>query len=216
MQRLGYYLSGFLPLEIRMARWVFALVLAFVPAATFAGEFNPTLSIGDAAPAWSHLPGVEGKRHSLSDLKDKRLVVVVFTCKSCPVAVDYEDRISDLARRHAPDLAVVAICVSQAEEDSFDNLKNAAKEKKFPFPVLSDPSQKIGRDYGASGTPEFFLLSPERKVIYMGAMDDNSNSADVKEHYLEAAVEAALAGKAPAIQETYAHGCRIRYARQRK
>jgi hypothetical protein len=47
-------------------------------------------------------------------------------------------------------------------------------------------------------------------------MDDNSSPAEVKARYLESAVAAALAGKAPPTPETYAHGCRIRYARQRK
>jgi peroxiredoxin len=203
--------------EKSMARWLLGLVLILelATAAATGGEFNSTLGIGDAAPAWSNLPGVDGKRHSLADLKDKRLVLVVFTCKSCPVAVDYEDRISEFARRHAPDVAVVAICVSQAEEDNFEVLKEHAGEKKFPFVYLADPSQKIGRAYGASGTPEFFLLSPDRKVAYMGAMDDHSEPSQVKTRYLEAAVEAALAGKTPEVQETYAHGCRIRYARQR-
>jgi peroxiredoxin len=200
----------------KMARWIFAIALALAPAAALAGEFNPTLSIGDAAPAWKDLKGVDGKQHSLADLKDERFVVVVFTCKSCPVAVDYEDRIAEFARRRAENVAVVAICVSQADEDGFESLKENAQEKKFPFAYLVDPTQKIGREYGASGTPEFFLLSPERKILYMGAMDDNSNPADVQHRYLEDAVAAALDGKAPPTHETYAHGCRIRYARQRR
>ena len=59
-------------------------ILAFGLFASFAtaGEYNPTLNIGDAAPAWHELPGVDGKKHSLDDLKDKKLVVVVFTCNS--------------------------------------------------------------------------------------------------------------------------------------
>jgi peroxiredoxin len=190
--------------------------MTLAPAWSLAGEFNPTLNIGDAAPAWSELPGVDGKQHSLSDLNEKRLVAVVFTCLSCPVAVDYEERIAAFAKRYERDVAVVAICVSQAEEDNFESLKEGAEEKKFPFVYLADPSQKIGRAYGASGTPEFFLLSPDRNIVYMGAMDDNSEPAQVKTRYLESAVEAVLAGKTPSAQETYAHGCRIRYARERK
>ncbi|MCA9220050.1 MAG: redoxin family protein, partial [Planctomycetales bacterium] len=59
-----------------------------------AGEFNPDINIGDPAPVYRELPGTDGKQHSLSDLKDKRVVVVAFTCNSCPYAVDYEDRLN--------------------------------------------------------------------------------------------------------------------------
>src|SRR5690606_8194054 len=72
---------------------------AFSSAVT-AGEYNKVLSIGDAAPAWSDLPGTDGKLHSLADLAEKPVVVVVFTCISCPTAADYEDRIQALAQTY--------------------------------------------------------------------------------------------------------------------
>jgi peroxiredoxin len=192
----------------------FLIVLATSTA--LAGEYNQVLNIGDPAPAWSDLPGTDGKRYALADFKDKKLLVVVFTCNSCPVAVDYEDRIIAFARRHAENVGVVAINVSRAEEDSLEAMQQRAELKKFPYPYLADASQSIGRAYGAGSTPEFFVLSPDRKVVYMGAMDDSSNAAQAKVNHLEAAVAAALSGKQPETKETYAHGCRIRYARQRK
>ncbi|MGE3316479.1 MAG: redoxin domain-containing protein, partial [Planctomycetaceae bacterium] len=94
-------------------------------------------------------------------------------------------------------------------------MKEKAEKKKFPFIYLFDESQKIARDFGAVGTPEFFVLSPERKIVYMGAMDDNSDAAQVKTNYVEEAVAAALAGKEPEKKETFFRGCRIRYARKR-
>ena len=73
----------------------FAAVLLLTSAAR-AGEFNSVLKIGDDAPAWVDLPGIDEKKHSLADLKGKAVVVVVFTCNSCPVAELYEDRIMAL------------------------------------------------------------------------------------------------------------------------
>lgn len=187
-----------------------------VATSLLAGEHNPKMNIGDAAPAWKNLPGTDDKQHSLDDLKDKKVVVVVFTCNSCPVAVDYEDRIIAFAKKHAEDTAVVAINVNRVPEDRMDKMKERAKTKSFPFTYLFDESQKIARDYGAGGTPEFFVLSPDRKIVYMGAMDDSSDVSAKKVDYLEPAVQAALAGKKPEIAETFANGCRIRYARERK
>src|SRR5438876_9320043 len=103
---------------ISAALWALAL-----PAA--AGEYNQRLNVGDPAPAWPSLPGVDGNKHALADLRDKAAVVLVFTCNSCPVAVDYEDRIIAFVRKHAgPDgkVAVVAVNVNTIEADRRDKM----------------------------------------------------------------------------------------------
>lgn len=184
-----------------------------------AGEFNDKLKIGDPAPAWEGLPGVDGKKHALADLKDKDVVVVVFTCNSCPIAVIYEDRIIDLAKKHAGPqgkVAVVAINVNTIEEDRLPGMKERAKEKGFNFPYLYDETQKIAKDYGANYTPEFFVLNKERKVVYMGAMDNKTNPTEATINYLEPAVQAALKGAKAKPEETLARGCRIRFNKPKR
>ncbi|MEX0867758.1 MAG: thioredoxin family protein [Pirellulales bacterium] len=192
-----------------------ALLLAATPVA--AGKYNPKLDIGDVASAWTNLPGVDGKPHSLADLKHKDLVVLVFTCNSCDVAAEYEDRILDFARRYcgAEDrVALVAINVNLSEADSLPNMKQRAEDKEFPFPYLFDETQQIAREYGAVFTPEFFVLDKDRRIAYMGGMDDASNAKLVKHRYLVAAVEALLAGKQPTVEETPAIGCTVKYSRR--
>ncbi len=199
----------------------FYVVFAAFCLPTDAGEFNEVLSIGDKAPAWENLPGTDGKSHSLAELKDKQVVVLAFTCVSCPTAVDYEQRINALAKQHSgPDgkVAVVAVCVNRVEADRLPQLTARAKEKEFAFLYLSDESQKIAKDYGALFTPEFFVLNKDRKIVYMGAMDDSSNPAMVQQKYVSSAITAALTGDAekPTVTETIARGCRIRFVRDRK
>jgi hypothetical protein len=143
---------------------------------------------------------------------------VVFTCNSCPVATDYEDRIIAFSKKAAgPDskVALVAINVNTVAEDRLPKMKGRAAAKGFDFPYLYDDTQKIGKVFGAAFTPEFFVLNRQRQVVYMGGMDDSSQAADVKHNYLAPAVEAALAGKQPATTEAPAIGCRVRYARER-
>ncbi|BBO35758.1 redoxin domain-containing protein [Lacipirellula parvula] len=185
-----------------------------------AGEFNPTLSIGDAAPAWEKLPGVDGEEHSLADLDPKLPVIVVFICNSCDVAADYEDRIIAFAEKHQDDAAVVAICASAKPADALPRLRERAEAKKFPFIYLHDKSQQIGQAYGANYTPEFFLLSAgkpdERRIVYMGAMDDSTYADQVKANYLEPALAALQTGKEPTTKETAPRGCRIKYPRKRE
>lgn len=198
-----------------MLRFCTILVFISISSLAFAGEYNPKLSIGDAAPAWKDLPGTDGKKHSLADLKDQKVVVVVFTCNSCPIATAYEDRIIAFAKKHAGQIALVAINVNRVPEDNLAKMKQRADEKKFSFPYLFDESQKIAKDFGATLTPEFFVLDSNRKIAYMGGMDDNSYPDKVTANYLEPAVEAVLDGKKPATAETIARGCRIRFARER-
>lgn len=199
-----------------MRRATCALILTLLAGVAAGGEFNQVLSVGDDAPTWTELPGVDGQAHASADLPEEKLVLVVFTCNSCPVAVKYEQRISDFARAHADDVAVVAINVNRVPEDSLPRMKERAEREKFPFTYIYDESQRIAKDFGATGTPEFFLLGKDRKVAYLGGMDDHEDPAQVTKHYLEDALAAVLAGNAPAVAETYAQGCRIRFVRERK
>lgn len=182
-----------------------------------AGEFNQVLSIGDAAPAWKDLPGTDGKPHSLADLTKADVVVVVFTCVSCPTATDYEDRIDALTKKYADgSVVVVPICVNRIEADKLPALTRRVEEKKFAFHYLYDQSQKIAKDYGAILTPEFFVLGKDRKLVYMGAMDDSTDAAGVKVRYVEDAIAAVKKGEKPAVAETVGRGCLVRWARERR
>jgi peroxiredoxin len=167
------------------------LSLVLLTSTGFAGKYNPTLSIGDQSPTWTKLPGTDGKQHSFDDLKDKDVLVVFFTCNSCEYAIDYEDRIIATAK------------------------KAKAEKKQFPFAYLFDETQKIAKDFGGSTTPEFFVINQERKIVYMGSLDDNPDAAKAKENYVHKAIAAALEGKAPATTETVPIGCLIRYDRRR-
>ena len=182
-----------------------------------AGEFNKVLSIGDTAPAWVDLEGTDGKKHSLADLKGKDVVVVIFTCNSCPIATDYEPRILEFAKAQAtPEskVAIVAINVNTIKEDQLPEMTKRAVKKKYPFPYLYDPSQEIAKKFGAMYTPEFFVLNAERKIVYLGAMDEKDPPAEPGKSFLEFAVTATLDSKKPAIGETLARGCRIRLNRK--
>ena len=194
-----------------------ALVTVLAVSMTaFCGEFNRKLSVGDAAPAWKDLAGTDGKKHSLSDFADLPAVLVIFTCNTCPTANDYEDRIEAVKKKYAGKLGVVAINVNAIVGDRLPAMTERAESQKYTYPYLTDPSQKIAKAYGAEYTPEFFVLDKARKVVYMGAMDDRSKASDVKENYLDPAIDAALAGKSAAKGEVIARGCRIRWARESK
>jgi peroxiredoxin len=181
-----------------------------------ADHFNKKVKIGDKAPDFSGIPALapNGEQTSLTlgDIKED-LVVVVFLANHCPAVLAADDRIIEFTADYKDKpVKVVAVAVSSADEDKLPGIKNHAKEKKINYTYGYDESQAIGKAYGASNTPHFFVLDKERNIRYIGAMDDNvMNETKVTKHYLRDAVDSLLAGKAPAVEETRPAGCGIGY-----
>ncbi len=197
----------------RAKNMIIAVAAAAIAALAAGGCYaDNKLKIGDAAPAWSDLPGTDNQKHSLADYKDAKLLVLVFTCNHCPVARAYEDRLIALERDFGSKGAkVVAVNVNNNAADRLEAMKKRAAEKGFNFPYLYDASQKVGRDYGATVTPHVFVLDENRKIAYVGAVDDKQDAEKVKTHYLRDALDALLAGKSPPQAVTRQFGCGIRY-----
>jgi peroxiredoxin len=173
------------------------------------------LEIGQHAPDFS-LPGVDGKDHSLGSFKDKKVIVVMFTCNHCPYVQAYEDRLIAIQRDYAAKgVQLVAINANDSAgypEDGFDNMVRRAKKKEFNFPYLRDEGQRVARSYGAEYTPEVFVLNAKQEVRYIGRVDDNWQHPDkVRSHDLRAAIDAVLAHKKVANPVTHAIGCTIKW-----
>jgi hypothetical protein len=109
---------------------------------------------------------------------------------------------------------VVAINCNNIKGDGLDDMKKRAEEKKFNFPYLHDSSQKSGRDYDATTTPHVFVLDANRKLVYVGAIDDSMNADKVKTSHLREALDALLAGKEPPKAVTQQFGCSIKYEKK--
>jgi peroxiredoxin len=186
--------------------------VVLLEAVGFAADFNKEVDIGDKAPDFTDLEGTDGKRHSLSDFAEARLVVVAFTCNTCPMAKSYEQRFIDFVRESQDrDVTFVAINCNTGPADRLPAMKERADERGFNFPYLHDAAQDVGRAYGATVTPHLFVLDKDRRIAYMGAFDDKQDPTRAKRHYVRDAVEALLAGREPEITETRQFGCAIEY-----
>jgi peroxiredoxin len=180
----------------------------------FTSDVPTPYKIGDKATDFK-LKSVDGKMYGMSDYKDAKGFIVVFTCNHCPFAVKYEDRINALAKKYKSKgyvlLAINPNDPAAEPADSYELMKVRAKVKGFAFPYLFDEGQKIYPQYGATKTPHVFLLDKNRIVKYIGAIDDNVDSSnDVKEKYLENAIAALESGKNPSPETTKAIGCSIK------
>lgn len=173
--------------------------------------------VGDVATDFS-LKNVDGKMVSLSDYKDAKGFIVIFTCNTCPYAVASEDRIIALDKEFkGKGYPVIAINPNNPEvqsADTFEKMQTKASEKGFTFPYLYDESHSLYATYGAKKTPHVYLLNKEKGqlvVKYIGAIDDNvRNAAGVKERFLANAIYELLAGKEISVKETKAIGCSVK------
>jgi len=173
------------------------------------------VEIGQRAPDFS-LPGVDGKDYTLNSFKDKKVIVVLFTCNHCPYAQAYEDRLVNIQRDFdAKGAQFVAINPNDSAgypEDGFENMVKRAKKKQFNFPYLRDEAQRVARAYGAEYTPEVFVLNAKHEVRYIGRVDDNWQHPDkARTHDLRDAIAAVLAHKKVANPVTHAIGCTIKW-----
>jgi len=189
-----------------------ALLLGAVRA-TQAQNINDKIEIGQKAPGFKNLPGVDGRTHSLSDFtKGAKCTVVVITCNHCPVAVAYEDRIIDFVKDYASKgVKLVAVNVNNLQADKLPAMKVRARDKSFNFPYLYDSSQAIGRELGAGVTPEFFVIDAAGKIVFTGGMDDSMNPDKVTKQHLRDAVDAVLAGKPVPVAKVERRGCSVKY-----
>ena len=179
--------------------------------------------IGDAATDFSlkntanNVKGIDQKV-SLSDYKNVKGFIVIFTCNHCPYSKDYEDRIINIHRTYAlRGYPVVAINPNDEErvpEDSYSNMKVRAREKGFPFAYLHDSTQEIAKAYGATKTPHVYLVQKKNEqniVRYIGAIDDNRDEDSVGENYLCNAIDDLLKGELPSKSSAKAFGCTIKW-----
>lgn len=176
---------------------------------------NDKLKIDSRSPDFS-LPAVDGKFYNLSSFDDKKILIVIFSCNHCPYVQAYEDRIIQIQKDFEKDnMQIVAINSnddSKYPDDSFEEMKKRAADKKFNFPYLRDETQEVAKAYGATHTPQIFLFDANRKLKYEGKIDDNwQEPRKVKSAYLKDAITEVLNGKEVSVPETFSIGCTIKW-----
>jgi len=198
------------------------------PAAAAEGPTVPTLAIGAVAPDFD-LPGVDGKRYTLSSFAPAKVLVFVFTANHCPTAQAYEERIerlhADFAGRGvqlvlvSPNDPLALRLDEQGYSDLGDTLadmKIRAKDRGFAFPYLYDgETEAMSRRYGPVATPHVFVFDAARHLRFVGRVDDGENPAKVTTHDARNAIEAVLAGKPVPVETTKVFGCSVKWSDKR-
>jgi thiol-disulfide isomerase/thioredoxin len=204
------------------------LVLPALPALAAEGQSVPTLAIGARAPDFD-LPGVDGKRYTLASFAGARVLVFVFTANHCPTAQAYEERIEKLHADYAG-RGVQLVLVSPNDPlalrldeqgysdlgDSLEDMMVRAKDRGWTFPYLYDgETEAMSRRYGPVATPHVFVFDAERRLRFVGRVDDGEDPAKVTTHDARNAIDAVLAGKAVPVETTKVFGCSVKWADKR-
>lgn len=174
-----------------------------------------TLEIGQQAPDF-RLKGTDGRVRALEDFASSPLLVVCFTCNHCPYVVGNESREKAFVNAYAPrGVAYVAINSNDTKDyptDNFEAMRERAAVLGFSWPYLHDETQEIAARYGAIKTPHFFLFDRERRLRYVGRMDNSPRDISKAEtHELADAVDALLAERPVAAPVTEAVGCTVKW-----
>ena len=150
------------------------------------------------------LRGVDGKRHSVASARGPSGLVVMFICNHCPYVKRSLERIlsdsRELAKQGIGAIAVMPNDPVDYPEDSFDNMKRIAAEKRFPFPYVIDETQDVARAYGVVCTPEFYGYNGALELRYHGRIDELA----------AAMVQVANTGTAPGEQRPSV-GCTVKW-----
>lgn len=183
---------------------------------------HAAVKVGEPAPDFT-LTDTLGKEHSLSDFAGKH-VILEWTNHQCPFVVKhYKDgHMQALQKELVDDGAVWLQIVSSAEGKQGyvtpEQGEAIRKEKKMhSTAMLLDASGKVGRTYGARTTPHMFMVGPDGKLLYQGAIDSEKSARgkDISdaENYIKSAYESAKAGKPIEKTTTTPYGCGIKYQR---
>ncbi len=172
------------------------------------------LELGTEAPEFS-LPDPDGERHSLRS--DASASLVMFICNHCPFVKHVADELAaigrDYAARNVDIVAINSNDVAAYPADGPDAMRQEAVQRGYTFPYVLDEDQSVAKVFRAACTPDFFLFDAERRLAYRGQLDDSrpSNDVPVSGADLRAALDAVLAGSAPAPRQTPSIGCNIKW-----
>ena len=168
------------------------------------------LPLGDV-----QMEGVSGRNLTLDGVKGEKGLLVIFSCNTCPWVVKWEDRYPVVQKMaEASDIGMILLNPNEDYRDKGDGMQDMilyAEKAGYTLPYVLDKNHRMADAFGASRTPHVYLFDSEDKLVYVGAIDDNANSAaDVEEFYIKDAIEQLSAGQPITTASTKSIGCTIK------
>ncbi len=198
-----------------LAAGTLVLMLAAAAGDSRSAEPNPPPQPGGFAKSINKeilLPTTRGEKIGLSKEPTVRCHVVCFLGTECPLARLYGTRLASMAREFQPQ-GVAFLGINSNRQDSMVEMKAFQDSHQISFPLAKDHDGTVAAQFGATRTPEVFVLDADRRIVYQGRVDDQYqpgiSRAKATKTELRDAIEAVLANRSVAVSRTEAPGCLI-------
>jgi peroxiredoxin len=183
-----------------------ALVLTLVPLQPFGA-----VTVGQKAPDFSLQDVRTGKEVALNQVSGSSGIAVIFVGVRCPYSNAFNGVMSQLAKEYRAE-GITVVGINSNKTESLEDVRQHAESKGLEFTVLKDDG-KIAELFGATRTPEVFLLDRQMIVRYHGAIGNSkmptTNPSQTKADDLRPALDAVAKGTPVQVTETKAFGCTI-------
>ena len=177
------------------------LLVAFSPWVAYAGP--PAFQLRDT----------QGAVHTPAEWTGHKAVLLLFVTTDCPIANSYVPEMNRIRDAYAP-RGVLLYAVQAEPRTPVADVAWYAREYRYSFPLLLDPSHVLVKLTSATITPQAAVLSPEGKLLYLGRIDNRAVDFGVQrprptENDLREALDAVLAGRSVPHPFTKSIGCAI-------
>ena len=177
---------------------------------------TPVCDFGKKAEDFK-LKSINNKLISLNDIKGDKATLIMFICNHCPyvkaIIKNIVDDTNNLRNLGVNAIAIMSNDTKNYPDDSFDKMKDFAKDNKFNFPYVIDETQEIAKKFGAVCTPDFFGYNSNNELQYRGRMRELKELkpvSDDESDLFKAMKLIAQTGKGPKNQIP-SMGCNIKW-----
>ena len=169
--------------------------------------------LGEKGPTFENLQDVDGKSYSLASFDNKQILVFVFMGNGCPTCKATEERLISIQKDYAEKGVQLVLVNSNnapiSPPDTLEEMKKRAHENQYIFPYLKDYGAVLARNFGAKTTPHAFVLDKDRKLRYVGRVDNARQASRVTISDVRNALDDLLDGRQVRVPETDSFGCSI-------
>lgn len=150
-----------------------------------------------------------GATKSIAELAGEKATVLIFWNQNCPYVVEVVDRVDAFASEMG-EKGVSVVAIDAGVDKPVEAIKEYEANRKFP--ILVNRDGEVAAAFGATRTPEVFILNSDMQIVYHGAFDSGRGDEADRKHFVRDAVSDLMAGNEPSVKQTRAFGCTIKYA----
>jgi peroxiredoxin len=133
----------------------------------------------------------------------------MFWSTQCPYVQPYTERINSIVSNYSA-RGIAFWGINSNSTESIEEVKTHAGEKGYFFPMLKDENNVVADMFGATRTPEVYVINKDKTILYHGSIDDNRDASKVTANYLRNALDELLDGKDVSVNNTKFFGCTIK------